>query len=276
MERFNETIQRLKTKTGARLTVYNTETMRPIITDQSNQQIVEAYGSVEQFFEKIFADGIRKVQIRDRSANGSSTTAFGQPYTFEMQDKQPQAAPTPPPAAAEPVYQAMNMGLGFPGMQGLNFPGLSAPEMIHKTFDYARIQAENVELKARNMQLEEKTKDLERKVLTNEIHEGKTAETRKAQSDVINSIGDTVKPLIALLGERLLAPAGVAAPVTPGLAGTEISDRHQETFAILSEMDPSTVYYLGKLAEKLQDPLVAEDLLQLLRKHGIAPPQTSN
>jgi hypothetical protein len=197
---------------------FTDEETNKTITSATKKTLVAKYGSVEGFFENLFAKGIKDLRITDRCKNGSTYKSAGTPYevTFE--------SPNEPAEKPQEVIKVQEVAPIQPqlttnyGMMGAN--GLSGAD-IHKVFDHERLRVENSELKVENRSLIKENRDLYDKNRELELLGAKSVEKSKAQADLLEK-GTGYMPIILKMLEAKNPTASV-----PGLSGAPLSELKQ-------------------------------------------------
>ncbi len=200
---------------------FTDEETNKTITSATKKTLVAKYGSVEGFFENLFAKGIKDLRITDRCKNGSTYKSAGTPYevTFESPNEPAEKVQEVKEIAevqtiAQPYQQ---QAIPNYGMMGAN--GLSGAD-IHKVFDHERLRVENSELKVENRSLTKENRDLYDKNRELELLGAKSVEKSKAQADLLEK-GTGYMPIIMKMLEAKNTTS------VPGLSGAPLSDLKQ-------------------------------------------------
>lgn len=179
-----------------------------IITNATNKQLIEQFGGAKEFFESLFAQGIKKIRITMRKQNGTAKAGAKTNYknsttipAFEFEFE-------PKPGSEQPAMQNHSIP-SFPlnGNQGLGYAD------IHKVVHYDTLKSELLETKAELKSTKEQLEKVKEDNLRTEILGVKKVETAEANGKLLQSAG----PIIGLI--QAMITKGQAAEI-PGLAGT--------------------------------------------------------
>ena len=64
MEQLDDLMDKLNSDKFCAVTVYDRDTSKPIFRNVTHEQIKNDYGTAEEFFEKVFADGYKKLTLQ--------------------------------------------------------------------------------------------------------------------------------------------------------------------------------------------------------------------
>ena len=148
MEQLDDLMDKLNSDKFCAVTVYDRGTSKPIFRNVTHEQIKNDYGTAEEFFEKVFAEGYKKLTLQEKRKNGANAfkiegdtfdVSFGS--TAEVQPKQ---------SAKKKKKKKMKsglMGLGMTEIFDLKMQAYDRGELARKLEESQR---ENKELKAKN------------------------------------------------------------------------------------------------------------------------------
>lgn len=258
MKHFEKIIENLKTDPYFAIKVVDLKTRQNLVCNATGANLEESHGSVENFFESIYADGVQKVQIILKRKNGNNFKAIGAPYNFDMVSNEVTDAP-----ATTPVHNFVPQAPTPPVFAGLN-GGLNAAE-IYKYMDHPRLERLCQDLTTENKSLLDKVSSLEKINLKNELLEGKTVASTNANAKLLESFG----PLLAPVLESFLTPKTVA--TVAGLGGADFSAIKRELVEIIKNTDDEVVYYYTVLAKNIDASTVADELITLLERQNLIP-----
>ena len=72
MEQLDDLMDKLNSDKFCAVTVYDRDTSKPIFRNVTHEQIKNDYGTAEEFFEKVFADGYKKLTLQEKRKNGAN------------------------------------------------------------------------------------------------------------------------------------------------------------------------------------------------------------
>ena len=81
MEQLDDLMDKLNSDKFCAVTVYDRDTSKPIFRNVTHEQIKNDYGTAEEFFEKVFADGFKKISLQEKRKNGANAFKMeGDPF----------------------------------------------------------------------------------------------------------------------------------------------------------------------------------------------------
>lgn len=258
MKQLENTIQKLKTDPYHAIAVVDLSTLAKVVCNKTGADLQKEYGSVEKFFESLYAKGINSVKIYDRRKNGSTCKAVGD-YNIDMTPKNDNHIQSVP-ATNTPVQQFQqpaknNDAFGLMG-------GLNMMDVSYKFQDHSRLTTENEKLRLENETLKEKNTELKETILESKYSSDKSSAT--------NELIKTLAPLLAPVLSKFTAPAeaiGLAAPVE------NYSPIKNEFFAALKQTDDDFISDLFVIAKGMGNEPFSTELDELMKKHNLIPIQ---
>jgi hypothetical protein len=258
MERLDELMDKLNNDRFCAVTVFDRNTSKPIYRNVTHELIQNQYGSSEEFFEKIFADGYKKITLQEKRRNGSNAFKI-EGKTFDVTFGEAKNTET-----SEPMEEAKKkkksglMGLGIAEIFDLKLQAHDRSELAKKLEESER---NNRELKAKNDELNEER--LQRKY------------TKESNDSLNNMLLGAVKqaPLILkALGFNVPAENGGLAIASPDdLYDESFSEAKKSFLNIVQTLDDDTITLLSviyqKINEKSQDNFFSQELFGLLQKY---------
>ena len=95
MEQLDDLMDKLNSDKFCAVTVYDRDTSKPIFRNVTHEQIKNDYGTSEEFFEKVFAEGYKQITLQEKRKNGANAFKMeGEPFdvsfgnTTEVMPKQ--------------------------------------------------------------------------------------------------------------------------------------------------------------------------------------------
>lgn len=264
---FSKTIELLKSRPAFHAVKITDVMDNKILTcgkngvSKTGAEMITEHGSVENFFESLFKNGAKRVEIINRKKNGDVFAKNGEAYFFDFVAndggdeayKMPSSEPS-----VQPIMPVLNGGMNS-GMNGT----------IYRDMDYPRIAAELETYKRKFEDLQEKHRTLEMKQMIVEATDEKSVAKIKANTEFFSQFSPALGALAQALGQKLIAP-GVA--MSPGLTGTEnLSPVKMQFLQLMKQEDDNTIYFMGELLKKLGEDAVFDDYEALLNKHKIIP-----
>lgn len=244
----------------AAMTVVNMADGKPIVVNATNESISSEYGSIQAFFEKMFADGVRKICIQERRRNGKD----GERYNYKSVGAAFECNFNP---EGKVVDQAQsNATTGMPDFSGLNgsFPpglmgGLMNPQTLYQAMDYNRLKDAYLETLSDNKIKTEKIAQLEREALENKFSDSKA----KGNSEMMEGLLKALPMIANMLGK------GPTAPTAPGLAqpASDLSESKTAFMNMLNFMDDESADFLIEIAQNFQNADFINEVNELIKKY---------
>lgn len=247
-QQIDNTVEKLKIDPFWAITVTDKETLKNVERNATGEELSQKYGSVEEFFEHLKANGITRLQIYDRRKTGNAFRPLTDyAVTFVEKQAEPEPVPAPEPIVQAPVHRAAPMRNPNFGLNGL-MAGLSMPEAIYKTQDHARMQSEYIEMKAENKALQKEVEKLKEENLRNEILGTKSVESKNANAEMLKTISES--PVLAALASKFMAPG---APPGLGMPDASLSPVKQSMIGIVHHADDLFVADLIRAAKGMSE-----------------------
>jgi len=267
-EQFNEIINRLDTDPVFGISVYNlTKGVRAIELNKNKDEIISKYGSLENFFNGLFQNGVTKICIQPKRRNGQNGRAVSwiNHPKFESQefnlksDEQPIPQPLQQPFTASAPVQYTQSSLGV--------PGLGIPEYVSLKVSEAeknRLANENQILKIENESLKKENLQYKKNELENEYKTGKSDKTHELILGLVQN-ADKLKGIFSG-GGGAVAPVPELGLGNPG----NLTPQQQALINVIAQADDFTINLVTHLynAVATETPLTA-DVTEVLKKHNI-------
>ena len=259
MEQLDDLMDKLNSDKFCAVTVYDRETSKPIFRNVTHEQIKNEYGTSEEFFEKVFADGYKKLTLQEKRKNGANAFKI-EGDTFDVSFGKSNEIEEKPIAKRKKKKKMKSglMGLGMTEIFDLKLQAYDRAELARKLEESER---ENKELKAKNEALNEEK--LQRRY------------TKESNDSLNNMLLGVVKqaPII-------LKGLGFNVPVEAnGLGVASTDDTENETYSevkksfleIIKTLDDDTITLLQviyqKINENTENNVFSQELFQLLQQH---------
>lgn len=174
-QEFIQLVQKLQTDALAAVSVSNKKNYQELLKSTYGHELIQNYGSVQNYFEKLNQEGHTNLIIQEWRKNGNTKIKKGNP--FEVSFEKPQ--PTQPTIQTMGnIFQSLNgtgtgLGLGFADIMTLN----TNSELK------ARYEVENEFLKKENKKLEDEVFSLKEKILQSKFDNN----NKSATSETINN-----------------------------------------------------------------------------------------
>lgn len=265
MEQLDDLMDKLESDKFCAITVYDRTTSKPIFRNITHEQIINEYGTSEEFFEKLYNDGFTKLTIQEKRKNGANAfkiegdsfdVTFGEVLSNsrDKEDEPKQATKK----KKKKKKSAGLMGLGITDIFDLKLQVRDRDELARKLEESEKY---NRELKVKNEELTEEK--LQRKY------------TKESNDSLNNMLLGVVKqaPLI-LKGLGFNVPVesgGLAMASAEDLEDENYSDAKKAFLDIIRTLDDDTIALLSiiyqKINEKSENNLFSQELFGLLQKH---------
>lgn len=210
-QEFNNIINQLKNDTRLLISVTDANTLAKVIPARNAQQIIDEYGSIENFFESIYQKGHTKIAIQRYKPQGSGQAKVAAIETFDFTPKNENQVVTNPTPVATPQStfpalngnnQAVNIGLG------------QAMEFAVNASMAGKLEVENQYLKKENQDLRTQIDELKEERLAQKY----SAENKKNQNELLLGLANAFSPVLPGLFSKS-PDVGLAAPVQNPFAG---------------------------------------------------------
>jgi hypothetical protein len=262
MKRFDDLIEKLNSDKFCAVTINDKSSSKTIYRNITHDLIKSEYGSSEEFFEKIYAEGYKKIVIQEKRKNGINAFKIeGEPFevTFgESKSSEEDNEPMQEVKKKKKKKKSGLMGLGIAEIFDLKLQAHDRSELARKLEESERL---NRELRAKNEELNEER--LQRKY------------TKESNDSLNNMLLGVVKqaPLI-LKGLGFNVPtesSGLAIASPDELDDENTTDIKKSFIEIVKTLDDDTISLLSviyqKINEKSETNLFSQELFGLLQKH---------
>ncbi|MFM2266015.1 MAG: hypothetical protein RLZ77_1435 [Bacteroidota bacterium] len=276
-------INSLKTDPFYAVSLYNeSELGRQQIGVNLTRQFMESNaGSVEEYFNRVFESGVKKLGIQVRRQNGRNPSKgitnykpIGDYQVLELsankmevqQPVQPKVE-TPFTQEVQPVLPVIHHAQVMPsyGMRTPNM-GLSMPEVINLHVDKherQRLEREIAELRPKYEALQDKVKDYERRE-RDWTDKKASAESNASMLGMIMENIDKVPALISAL-----KPGSVPSVPSGGLSMPANATQEQQNLCNwILDNDPSYANWILNILSKSENQEFVNELEELIKKHS--------
>lgn len=259
MEQLDDLMDKLNSDKFCAVTVYDRETSKPIFRNVTHEQIKNEYGSGEEFFEKVFADGYKKLTLQEKRKNGANAFKMeGDPFdvsfgsTAEAQPKQ---------TAKKKKKKKMKsglMGLGMTEIFDLKMQAYDRGELARKLEESQR---ENKELKAKNEALNEE-----------KLQKRYTKESNDSLNNMLLGVVKQAPIILKGLGFNVPVEAnGLGVTSADDIENDTYSEAKKSFLETIKTLDDDTVALLQviyqKINEKSENNVFSQELFELLQQH---------
>ncbi|MGC4041982.1 MAG: hypothetical protein QM710_14655 [Flavobacterium sp.] len=257
MEQLDDLMDKLNTDKFCAVTVYDRNTSKPIFRNVTHEQIINEHGTAEEFFEKVFADGYKKLTLQEKRKNGANAFKM-EGESFDVSFGSNEAEPKQIAKKKKKKKKRGLMGLGMTEIFDLKLQAYDRAELARKLEESEK---ENKELKAKNDALNEEK--LQKRY------------TKESNDSLNNMLLGVVKqaPLI-LKGLGLNVPiesGGLSMASADDIENDSYSDVKKSFLDIVKSLDDDTVTLLQviyqKISEKNENNIFSQQLFELLQQH---------
>lgn len=259
MEQLDDLMDKLNSDKFCAVTVYDRDTSKPIFRNVTHEQIKNDYGTAEEFFEKVFADGYKKLTLQEKRKNGANAfkmegdtfdVSFGN--TTEEEPKQ---------TAKKKKKKKMKsglMGLGMTEIFDLKMQAYDRGELAKKLEESER---ENKELKAKNEALNEE-----------KLQKRYTKESNDSLNNMLLGVVKQAPIILKGLGFNVPVEAtGLGVASADDLENDIYSETKKSFLETIKTLDDDTIALLQviyqKINEKSENNIFSQELFELLQKH---------
>jgi hypothetical protein len=248
MQNLDTLIDKLNTDSFSAVSVLDLDTNTFVFRNKTHAEIIADFGSAEEFFETLFADGHKRLSLTLKRKNGSTYkadgTSFDVNFSKEIQSVQP---------VQSPVTTDM-----FPNSFGLG--SLDMINLFVAKGDAQRLHSENEILKATEKENKKLIDELKEERLASKYDTDKSKGTQEMLLGAIQQL-----PTIMALVKGVPPVAGLASPVE------NYSTPAKQHFAkALQNLDDSTVNVLESINNGLNSNVqFTNELAELLQKHQL-------
>ena len=269
-QQFEEILQKVKNDPYAAITVFDTERFKNLGVNKDNDFFVQNYGSIEDFFNKKFSEGSKKITIRVKRKNGSAykdDPKYPDVFSFDFNEKteqlEEQAQNFTQNNTTAPAQKQ------YPQSALAGSTALSIPEYTNLMLDSrekVRLENELKELKVKYDVVKKENKKYRESELKNEAElkaKETTANTNKGYLEMIMPhMGDKLGQVMV----NLTAPKNQV--VATALGNPEgASEIKTEMYRITNEESDATINYLLNIHSLINKPGFIEELNVLIQKY---------
>jgi hypothetical protein len=259
MEQLDDLIDKLNSDKFCAVTVYDRGTSKPIFRNVTHEQIKNDYGTAEEFFEKVFADGYKKLTLQEKRKNGANAfkiegdtfdVSFGS--TAEVQPKQ---------SAKKKKKKKMKsglMGLGMTEIFDLKMQAYDRGELAKKLEESQR---ENKELKSKNEELNEE-----------KLQKRYTKESNDSLNNMLLGVVKQAPIILKGLGFNIPIEAnGLGVASADDIENDTYSEVKKSFLETIKSLDDDTISLLQviyqKINEKSENNVFSQELFELLQQN---------
>lgn len=258
MEQLDDLMDKLNSDKFCAVTVYDRETSKPIFRNVTHEQIKNDYGTAEEFFEKVFADGYKKLTLQEKRKNGANAFKMeGDPFdvsfgsSTEAQSKQTAKK-------KKKKKQTGLMGLGMTEIFDLKLQAYDRAELARKLEESER---ENKELKAKNEALNEE-----------KLQKRYTKESNDSLNNMLLGVVKQAPIILKGLGFNVPVEAnGLGVASADDIENETYSEAKKSFLEIIKTLDDDTIALLQviyqKINEKTENNVFSQELFELLQQH---------
>jgi len=259
MEQLDDLMDKLNSDKFCAVTVYDRDTSKPIFRNVTHEQIKNDYGTAEEFFEKVFAEGYKKLTLQEKRKNGANAfkiegdtfdVSFGS--TAEVQPKQ---------SAKKKKKKKMKsglMGLGMTEIFDLKMQAYDRGELARKLDESQR---ENKELKAKNEELNEE-----------KLQKRYTKESNDSLNNMLLGVVKQAPIILKGLGFNIPIEAnGLGVASADDIENDTYSEVKKSFLETIKSLDDDTISLLQviyqKINEKSENNVFSQELFELLQQN---------
>ena len=259
MEQLDDLMDKLNSDKFCAVTVYDRDTSKPIFRNVTHEQIKNDYGTAEEFFEKVFAEGYKKLTLQEKRKNGANAfkiegdtfdVSFGS--TAEAQPKQ---------SAKKKKKKKMKsglMGLGMTEIFDLKMQAYDRGELARKLEESQR---ENKELKAKNEELNEE-----------KLQKRYTKESNDSLNNMLLGVVKQAPIILKGLGFNIPIEAnGLGVASADDIENDTYSEVKKSFLETIKSLDDDTISLLQviyqKINEKSENNVFSQELFELLQQN---------
>lgn len=259
MEQLDDLMDKLNSDKFCAVTVYDRDTSKPIFRNVTHEQIKNDYGTAEEFFEKVFAEGYKKLTLQEKRKNGANAfkiegdtfdVSFGS--TAEVQPKQ---------SAKKKKKKKMKsglMGLGMTEIFDLKMQAYDRGELARKLEESQR---ENKELKSKNEELNEE-----------KLQKRYTKESNDSLNNMLLGVVKQAPIILKGLGFNIPIEAnGLGVASADDIENDTYSEVKKSFLETIKSLDDDTISLLQviyqKINEKSENNVFSQELFELLQQN---------
>jgi hypothetical protein len=258
MEQLDDLMDKLNSDKFCAVTVYDRDTSKPIFRNVTHEQIKNDYGTAEEFFEKVFAEGYKKLTLQEKRKNGANAFKMeGDPFDVSFGSTS-EAEPKQTAKKKKKKNKSGLMGLGMTEIFDLKMQAYDRGELARKLEESQR---ENKELKAKNEALNEE-----------KLQKRYTKESNDSLNNML--LGVVKQAPIILKGLGFNVPVetnGLGVASTDDIENDAYSEVKKSFLETIKTLDDDTIALLQviyqKINEKSENNVFSQELFELLQQH---------
>lgn len=259
MEQLDDLMDKLNSDKFCAVTVYDRDTSKPIFRNVTHEQIKNDYGTAEEFFEKVFDDGYKKLTLQEKRKNGANAFKM-EGDTFDVSFGNTTEA-EPNQTSKKKKKKKMKgglMGLGMTEIFDLKMQAYDRGELARKLEESEK---ENKELKAKNEALNEE-----------KLQKRYTKESNDSLNNMLLGVVKQAPIILKGLGFNVPVEAtGLGVASADDLENENYSDTKKSFLETIKSLDDDTIALLQviyqKINEKSENNVFSQELFELLQKH---------
>lgn len=198
-QEFIQLVQKLQTDALAAVSVSNKNNYQEILKSTYGHELIQKYGSVQNYFEKLNQEGHTDLIIQEWRKNGNTKVRKNNPFEVCFLEK-------PQPTQVKPQEPTGNM---FQGLKGTGLGFTDVLTMNTNSELKIRYEIENEFLKKENKKLQDEVLALKENSLKDKYAGDKKNQTGEAFNNAINQLG----PIVQSFFQPREAPTALNAPV---------------------------------------------------------------
>lgn len=259
MEQLDDLMDKLNSDKFCAVTVYDRDTSKPIFRNVTHEQIKNDYSTAEEFFEKIFAEGYKKLTLQEKRKNGANAFKMeGDPFDVSFGNY---AEAEPKQSAKKKKKKKMKsglMGLGMTEIFDLKMQAYDRGELARKLEESQR---ENKELKAKNEELNEE-----------KLQKRYTKESNDSLNNMLLGVVKQAPIILKGLGFNVpVETTGLGVATTDDTENDNHSEVKKSFLETIKNLDDDTIALLQviyqKINEKSENNVFSQELFELLQQH---------
>ena len=248
MQNLDTLIDKLNTDSFSAVSVLDLDTNTFVFRNKTHAEIIADFGSAEEFFETLFADGHKRLNLTLKRKNGSTYKADGTSFDVNF-SKEIQSV--------QPVQSSVTTDM-FPNSFGLG--SLDMINLFVAKGDAQRLHSENEILKATEKENKKLIDELKEERLASKYDTDKSKGTQEMLLGAIQQL-----PTIMAMVKGVPPVAGLASP-----AENYSTPAKQHFAKALQNLDDSTVSVLESINNGLNSNVqFTNELAELLQKHQL-------
>jgi hypothetical protein len=259
MEQLDDLMDKLNSDKFCAVTVYDRDTSKPIFRNVTHEQIKNDYGTAEEFFEKVFAEGYKKLTLQEKRKNGANAFKI-EGDTFDVSFGSTAEA-EPKQTAKKKKKKKMKsglMGLGMTEIFDLKMQAYDRGELARKLEESQR---ENKELKAKNEELNEE-----------KLQKRYTKESNDSLNNMLLGVVKQAPIILKGLGFNIPIEAnGLGVASTDDIENDTYSEVKKSFLETIKSLDDDTISLLQviyqKINEKSENNVFSQELFELLQQN---------